>query len=146
MVSGVVLAVFGVFIVTQSLRMDLYIDDSPGPGFFPCLIGVAFLLSGVALFAMRMRSKSAGGEFRLPERHDAMRSIGLWLSVFVASVILGWLGFVLTALLLVAVIMFGIERRRGVAPVIVTLVIPALTWLLFGWLLQVRLPTGPFGF
>ena len=54
-------------------------------------------------------------------------------------------GFPLAMGLTVAAILFGIEGRRGLGAVLTTILIPLLTWLLFGVLLQVPLPTGPFG-
>ncbi|MQA06667.1 MAG: hypothetical protein GEV07_29520 [Streptosporangiales bacterium] len=146
MISGAVLVVFGIFVIAQSLQLDFYIDDTPGPGFFPFLLGTALALSGAILTATRLiRPKIGNEDLKLPSRPDAARSLGLWVSVFLASLLIGWLGFAVTALLLVAVILFVIERRRGWVPVVVTITIPALTWLLFGWLLQVQLPTGLFG-
>jgi putative tricarboxylic transport membrane protein len=146
MISGGILGGFGIFVVAQSLRLDFYTDGVPGPGFFPCLLGIALTVCGAILTASRwIRPKVGVEEFPLPSRDVATRSLGLWMSIFAASLLIGWLGFALTTVLLVAVILFGIERRRGLTPVIATIVIPLLTWLLFGWLLQVPLPTGLFG-
>ncbi|MQA79110.1 MAG: hypothetical protein GEV10_11650 [Streptosporangiales bacterium] len=143
---GAALVVLGVFALFQSLQLDFYDGEVPGPGFFPSLVGIALILSGVAVALIRLRtSKGVGGEFEPPSRQQAMRSLGLWAAVFVAALAVGFLGFPLTMLLLVAVILFVIEGRRSVGAVIATIVIPLVTWMLFALLLQVPLPTGPFG-
>jgi hypothetical protein len=47
--------------------------------------------------------------------------------------------------LLVAVLLLVIERRRSIGAIVTIVVTPLLAYLLFGALLQVRLPTGLFG-
>ncbi|MPZ60509.1 MAG: hypothetical protein GEU93_04270 [Propionibacteriales bacterium] len=145
-VSGGILAVFGVFVLFQSLQLRFYIEGVPGPGFFPALLGIALMVTGVALVVTRLRTpRGTAEEFRLPGRHEAMRSLGLWVAVMAAALLVGSLGFLLTMFLLVAVILFVIERRRGLSSVITAIAVPLLVWLLFAELLQVRLPAGPFG-
>ena len=73
------------------------------------------------------------------------RSLSLWVVVLAGVLLVGPLGFPLAMLLLVGAILFGIERRRNLAAVLTTVLIPVLAWLIFGQLLQVALPMGPFG-
>jgi hypothetical protein len=47
--------------------------------------------------------------------------------------------------LLVAVLLLVIERRWSVGTIVTIVLTPVLAYLLFGTLLQVRLPTGLFG-
>jgi hypothetical protein len=46
---------------------------------------------------------------------------------------------------LVAILLLGIERRRGPMTLLTIVVTPLLAYLLFGVLLQVPLPSGIFG-
>lgn len=146
-VSGGVLAAFGVFVTFQSLQLSFYSDRVPGPGFFPALLGIALIIAGGYLLLTRLRSTgdSADG-FTLPNRQQAIRALSLWVTILVATLLVGPLGFLLPMFLLVGVILFVIESRRGLGPAVTTIAIPLLTWLLFVQLLQVRLPAGPFGF
>jgi hypothetical protein len=66
----------------------------------------------------------------------------VWV-LFVASVpVLSVLGFVPTMVLLMAALMFGVERRRGPRPLFGVIVIPVALYVLFVDLLSIQLPTG----
>lgn len=145
-VLGAVVAVLGVFVLVQSLQLTFYAESVPGPGFFPTLLAIALIVLGASLALSRLLNPGDGAEeFRLPSRRQAVRSLRLWVALLAAALLLGTLGFLLTTFLLVAVIVFLFERRRGIGAVLTTVLIPLLAWLLFAQLLQVRLPAGPFG-
>lgn len=151
-VVGAIVAVFGGFVLFLSLQLRFYSANVPGPGFFPTLLAIALIVLGASLALTRLLKASSGVEkdggvekFELPSRRQAVRSLGLWIALLVAALLMANLGFLLTTLLLVAVIVFLFERRRGISAVLTTVLIPLLAWLLFAQLLQVRLPMGPLG-
>ena len=144
--SGAVIAVFGVFVLLQSLQLSFYIEGIPGPGFFPALVSIALIALGGWLVVTRLRAaRDAADGFELPSRQQASRSLSLWATILAAALLVGPLGFPIAMFLLVGVILFVIEGRRGVGAVLTTILIPVLSWLLFAGLLQVPLPAGPFG-
>ncbi|MGH8869917.1 MAG: tripartite tricarboxylate transporter TctB family protein [Actinomycetes bacterium] len=143
---GALLAVLGGVVLVQSRQLDFYLEGIPGPGFFPSILAVVLTGLGVVLVVTRVRApRESAREFPLPSRPQATRSLALWAAVLGATLLAGVLGFPLAMLLLVAVILFVIEGRRGIGAVATTIAIPLLAWLLFASLLQVPLPTGPFG-
>ena len=83
--------------------------------------------------------------FEMPNRRQAARSLSLWVLVLAGALLVSPLGFPLAMLLLVGVILFVLEGRRGIGAVLTTILIPLLSWLLFAELLQVPRPAGPFG-
>lgn len=144
--SGAVIGVFGVFMLFQSLQLSFFIEEIPGPGFFPALLAITLIALGAWLVATRLRAtRDTADGFRLPSRLQARRALSLWGVVLAAALLVGPLGFPIAMLLLVGVILFVIEGRRGLGPVLTTIAIPVLAWLLFAELLQVPLPAGPFG-
>jgi putative tricarboxylic transport membrane protein len=144
--SGVVLAIFGVFMLYQSLQMSFYADNVPGPGFFPALLAVALIVLGATLVVTRLRTPhDTADRLRLPSRQQASRSLSLWVAALAAALLVEPLGFPLAMFLLVAVILFVIEGRRGIGSAVTAVMIPLLAWLLFAELLLVPLPAGPFG-
>jgi putative tricarboxylic transport membrane protein len=144
--SGAVIAIFGVFVLLQSLQLSFYIEGIPGPGFFPALVAMALIVLGAWLIVTRLRAaRDTGDGFELPSRRQATRSLTLWGTVLAAALLVGPLGFPLAMLLLVGTILFVLERRRGLGAILTTVLIPILAWLLFAELLQVPLPVGPFG-
>jgi len=144
--SGAIIAVFGVFVLLQSLQLSFYIEGIPGPGFFPALVAIALIVLGVWLIVTRLRTaRDTADGFELPSRQQATRSLTLWGTVLAAALLVGPLGFPLAMLLLVGTILFVLEGRRGLGAILTTILIPILSWLLFAELLQVPLPVGPFG-
>jgi putative tricarboxylic transport membrane protein len=145
-VGGSIFVVVGAVILFQSLRLDFYAEGVPGPGFFPTVLAIVIAGTGGLLVVTRWgKSGRSFEEFRLPTRREAQRSLGLWGAILAASLLVGVVGFLAAMFLLVAVILLGIEGRRGVATIITIVLTPLLAYLLFGELLQVPLPTGLWG-
>jgi putative tricarboxylic transport membrane protein len=144
--AGAIFAIFGLYVFALSLRLDFYNDGVPGPGFFPAVLAIALIVCGVLLIALRLRgTKQDAGRFDLPSRSQARRSLGLWVLVLAATLLINVVGFVISMFLLVAAILLGIEGRRDISTIITVIATPLLAYLLFGWLLQVQLPAGVFG-
>jgi putative tricarboxylic transport membrane protein len=145
-VAGSIFTLAGLFVLYHSLQLAFYVEDVPGPGFFPTILAMALSTCGAALALSRARASEGDvEEFELPSRWQAKRSLGLWVTVLVASVLVGIVGFLAAMFLLVAVILLGIERRRGLGTIITVIATPLLAYLLFGTLLRVPLPAGVFG-
>jgi putative tricarboxylic transport membrane protein len=143
-IAGSIFVAVGVFVLVQSLKLSFYIDEVPGPGFFPTVLAVALMICGGLLILMALTGSSKE-EFELPTRGQAQRSLGLWLAILAASILVGVIGFLAAMFLLVAVILLGIEGRRSVGTIAAIILTPMLAYLLFGVLLRVPLPSGPFG-
>lgn len=154
--SGALLTALGLFVTFQALGLGFYDADVPGPGFFPTVLAVLLTVTGLILVVTRLRAPAERpAEERPSEESPAeegaraerpyVRPLALWAVIFVASLLVGLIGFPIAMLGLTAAVLFGIERRRGIGAVVTTLAIPLLAWLLFAVLLQVPLPTGPFG-
>jgi putative tricarboxylic transport membrane protein len=146
MVAGTIFILAGVFILTRSLRLNFYAEGVPGPGFFPSLLAIALAVTGGLLVLTRLRRpEGAFGDFTLPSRMHAQRSLGLWVAILAAVLLVDVVGFLVAMVFLVAVALIGIERRRGLAAIATIVLAPALAYLLFAQLLQVQLPSGLFG-
>lgn len=70
-------------------------------------------------------------------------TLAVWGLVLLAALGLPLLGFIPAMLLLSGGIMFGVERRFDWLSVVSAVLLPLLTYVLFGVLLDVRLPMGP---
>jgi putative tricarboxylic transport membrane protein len=145
-IAGIVFALVGVLVLFHSLQLPFYVEDVPGPGFFPTLLAVALSVCGAVLALSRARaSEDDADKFELPTRWQAKRSLGLWVAVLVASVLVGIVGFLVAMFFLVAVLLLGIEGRRGIGAIVAIIATPLLAYLLFASLLRVPLPAGVFG-
>jgi putative tricarboxylic transport membrane protein len=145
-VAGALFIALGALILPESLGMQFYTEGVPGPGFLPTLLAITIAFCGALLIVMTVAKPAEEfSEFERPSRSQARRSWGLWVALLGAVIAVNYLGFLIAMLMLVAVLLLVIEQRRGVGTIITIVVTPLLAYLLFGALLQVRLPTGLFG-
>ncbi|MDL2206947.1 tripartite tricarboxylate transporter TctB family protein [Eubacteriales bacterium OttesenSCG-928-N13] len=63
-VVGVLLAIFGIYVIVESLNMTVYNIFIDSPGFFPLIIGVILTILGAVLAVMGFK---AGGAVELKE-------------------------------------------------------------------------------
>jgi putative tricarboxylic transport membrane protein len=143
---GIVCVVAGLFMLFQSLGLDFTIEDTPGPGFFPSILAVGLMLVGATLAVTSAMSSTGAGFLEVPERSKVQRSLGLWILLLASVLLVTVVGFTIAMLVLVAALIFGLEGKRNLAGVATIIIIPLSVYLLFGLLLQVRFPTGVFGF
>ncbi|MGH2381479.1 MAG: tripartite tricarboxylate transporter TctB family protein, partial [Candidatus Limnocylindria bacterium] len=123
-----------------------YVEGTPGPGFFPALSSVALSVTGALLVLMRVRkSHDQLPEFKPPSRSELWRALAVWGGVLASTLLMQAVGFLITMIGLVAVLLLGVERTHSMSAVITIVAVPLLAYLLFGVLLQVPLPAGPFG-
>ena len=119
-------------------------DFTPGPAFLPRWVAGAGVLLSVILLVQAWR---AGGAARpeWPEKAGAIRVLlttgGLILCVPLAPV----LGFVVTTVLFMAVMMVGILRRRLLPSLLTAIGVGGMIYVVFVLWLKVGLPAGPLG-
>jgi putative tricarboxylic transport membrane protein len=143
---GAIFVAFALFVFVQSLKLDFYRDGIPGPGFFPILLAVALAIAGSILIVTSFAGrKDSQEEFETPSRAQVRRSLSVWLAVLGAVLLVPILGFILSMLILAAVLILGLEGKRHVAGIAAVILIPLSAYLLFVALLGVQFPTGVFG-
>lgn len=143
---GIFCLVLGIFILYRSSKLDFTIGNAPGPGFFPGVsAAVLALIGGLLALTSRGSSKNDDEVLAMPSLGQAKRSIGMWLFLLVSVLMFSVVGFLISMLVLVGALIFGLEGKRNIAGVATVVLIPLGVYLLFGVLLQARLPTGVFG-
>ncbi|WP_028936294.1 tripartite tricarboxylate transporter TctB family protein [Pseudonocardia spinosispora] len=147
-VLGVVVAALGVGALTAAVGLDRFgAHGVPGPGFFPDLLAVLLIVLGLLLALVSLRARTTGPAIE-PATEDrfevagAVRAGRVWLGFVVSIPLLLVIGFVPAMVALVAYLAFGVERIRGLRPLLASVLIPLGVYLLFVYLLGVDLP-GP---
>jgi hypothetical protein len=149
LVFGLVVAAVGAYALSLALDMAMYSSSrAPGPGFFPTLLAGLLLGLGLLLAATsvrRRRTPPEGDDAEPESRGDWHRQAraGTVLACYALTVpLLGLLGFVPTAALLVFVLLFGVEGRRNWRALAAAVLIPVAASIIFVDLLTIPLPQG----
>lgn len=134
----------GLTIMVSSLQVGFGRFTKPGPGLFPFFCGLILAVQGVVLC---LSGGAGSGKNDDPLRHSGavprflamVAVIVLWI---VAMPVLGWVPLTFLATLAIAKIM---AAEGWVKPVLLAGGNCAFSYLLFGYLLAIDLPTGFWG-
>jgi putative tricarboxylic transport membrane protein len=144
-VVGAVTVALAAYVLFGSRDLDFYAEGVPGPGFFPIVVAIALLISGLLLIVSRVFHIAVPEEEDREREQILPRSMLVWLALILSAALIPIIGFVATMVLLVAALLFGFERRRSIGAVVAVVVIPGLAYWLFARVLGVLLPTGVLG-
>jgi hypothetical protein len=144
---GAVAVAFGVIALIDAATLDMFGKKGvPGPGFFPVSLSIAVIALGAALVAvsvLRRMQHGRGPAGQLAgERHQLLRAAGVWLGFLIGIALMPLIGFVPATILLIAYLVFGVERIRGLKAVLVIVTVPLAAYALFVFVLGVELPAS----
>ncbi len=124
-----------------------------GPGDFPIIIAVMLAVFAVWLLVDTFRQPAAEKEpdsDQEPEstkNPQAMRDIITGFAIFTAMLVsMPLIGFSLAAAIFVCIFLLVIGRYKVYLAIPLAVLIPSFLWLIFGYLLTIPLPKGPWGF
>jgi len=123
-------------------------NGEPGPGFFPALLAGGLVVLGLVLgltYLLATPERLAKLEALKFSRSAVLRAGSVWAALAVSIALMSTLGFLPAAIFLVAVLVLGLERLKGLRAIAVLVVLPLGVYVLFSVLLDVRLPEGVFG-
>jgi hypothetical protein len=146
LLSGVLLAVFGLYVTIESARFSYVSEDGPGPGFLPFWLGIALCGLALSLAAVNLWR-------RAPRPLDAprlwlgeRRALSGWLALMGAIILFPLLGFSLSLVLLTLFLVAIMEGRSFWSAVVIALGIGIGFHLIFVVALGLSLPKSPLGF
>lgn len=123
--------------------MGLMGRDGPESGFFPFVASMLMLVAGMALMVMR---KHRAVDIDWPDVPGGMRVGGVCVGLAVIAFLLPIAGFALSGVLTMLILMKAVERATWTQATILSVVSVAVVIGLFGKLLGMPLPRGPWGF
>jgi putative tricarboxylic transport membrane protein len=147
LVSGSVWLGVGIFVTIGSVSfLEVGTLTSPAPGLFPFVAGAALSLLSLAILikaAFEKEKRSLGELWRRSNWLGVFYAIG---SLFIYSMLLEWVGFVICTALLLIFLFRTIEPQKWKMAIGVAISSSVGFYLLFDRVLQVLLPKGLFGF
>jgi putative tricarboxylic transport membrane protein len=146
-ISGPFWFIFSVFISYESYKLGLGALRHPGPGFFFFWTGI--VIASLSLVVIVRSFKKRPGEEAIPSifgKWNMTKLVLVLISLFLYALLMEWLGFLIVTLLLFIFLLGAIEKKRWPIVVLVSLIVTALSYLIFEVGLQSQLPKGPLEF
>jgi putative tricarboxylic transport membrane protein len=141
-ISGGILLLVALAVAWEGRRLPIGTHHGPGPGYFPLILaGVLAVLALVIIARGRLTPPLATlGWVELP------RAVAVAAAAAFAALALERLGYRLTVILVLAILLGVVERRPPWLVALVTAGAAFGSFWLFHTVLRVPLPRGPFGF
>jgi putative tricarboxylic transport membrane protein len=136
--SGFFFFAFSLFVLWESMRAGLGTLHKPGSGFLS-------FCAGVILAALSLMLVYQGWGLRKSQKPLSLRVTLALASLFVYSLVLETIGFIIATFLLVGIFFRIGESRRWWVLLGMSVSVALLTYLIFGVLLHVYFPRGFLG-
>ena len=128
----------GAAVIIGSIRLRLGTPTEPQPGFYPFMAGIILIVLCGILLIRAFSGRSPGGE----TIGEIRRPVILILGLFVYSVVLDLLGYVIATVILSGVVLCVLDTKGWWKIAVISLVLSCGTYFLFDRLLDVSLPVG----
>src|SRR3989304_5776282 len=138
---GFLFALFSLYVCVESVRLGLGTYQQPGAGFVPFCAGVTLGILSLALIFLAFVLDAKKAE----AWHNPDRILMVFLAILGFTLLLEWLGFILSALLLIWFLLKVVERRGGGFSVGVALLVAGASYVVFDVWLRAHLPAGILG-
>ena len=140
---GLFFVALGIFAILSVGNLPIFETNRPGPALFPIIVAIIFIGCGGLLTILQFVRPSTG---KAPEWDRISRVVAVVAILIVAVVLMPILGFVVISVLLLAAILFGVERKFTITSLVVVIGMPILFWIAFVELMGLRLPAGILAF
>ncbi|KIX15385.1 hypothetical protein X474_03385 [Dethiosulfatarculus sandiegensis] len=147
LVGGSVIALLGCFLIQQSLALEYWLSDGPGPGFLPVWAGVLILSGGLMqAFLGYKKARTEKGQRQKGESGNPLL-LSIIIGLIIVSILaMSYLGFCISMFVLVGSLVF-LTRKHTLKICLITAFCTTLGfYTLFKYLLSIPLPKGIIGF
>jgi len=141
-VAGAAFVGFGLLVIALSGDLPMGGLSMPGSGFLPKILAGLMIFFGLVLIARAGESRP----FAEVEWTDAKHAAAVTAITAAGIAAFELLGFLITMVLLMFLLLVAIERRPLHWAALYSLGVVGLTYVTFEYLLKTPLVTGPFGF
>ena len=145
-ISGIFWLLFSGFICIESYRLGLGSLHQPGPGFIFFWTAAAMGVLSIAVFVQAWATKKTSEpESPIFGRENVLKIILVLLALFLYAFFMETLGFILITLLLFIFLLGMIEKKRWGLTIFVSMMVTAISYLVFEIWLRSQLPKGLLG-
>jgi putative tricarboxylic transport membrane protein len=145
--SGLAWLCAGLFVIIGSVSsLEVGTLTSPAPGLFPFVAGIVLSVLSMAILLKALFVKQKTGLRELWGRSNCLGVLYAAGALFIYAILLEWVGFVITTVLLLIFLFRAIEPQKWRMAIGLGISSSIGFYLLFDRVLQVLLPRGIFGF
>jgi hypothetical protein len=145
--AGAVVLAIGAAMLFESMKFAYVVEGVPGPGFLPRWIAIGIVGTGLLLTVKGICLRPGAQEaIPWPDAGGWARVALMLGGLAVSLLLLNWLGFVLTTMLFMTVVIFGLGVRSWRILAMIPILAAAGLYILFAVLLSVPLPKGILAF
>ena len=144
-VAAAVLFLLAAGVGAEALRLRSYTSLGPGPGFFPLWLAVILGVLSLLMFVEARRRPQAEPMPFLATRDAYMRMAIVVAAITASVILLQPLGFRLTMLGMLLVVLFGLGRDHAIVKLATAGLGSFGVHYAFVQWLHIPLPRGPFG-
>jgi putative tricarboxylic transport membrane protein len=141
-VAGAVFFLFALGVLWENRAFPLGSVTKPGPGYMPMVLAIILAVMAVLVILTGGRSPSV----RSLDWSEKKHALAILTGCAFTALALERIGYRLTVILLVGLLLWVVERKGPVVTAAMALGLSLSTFYLFCTLLQVPLPLGPGGF
>jgi len=145
-ISGMVLAALGVYIIVEARQWEYLGADGPGAGFFPLWYGIAMVVLALLLVGGSLLRRAAAAHAAPANWRKVGHALTSWAAFAVSIALLKPLGFLVSFALFTFFVVAVIYRRPLPAALAIAVGGALGFYLVFPLALNVSLPVGMFGF
>ena len=142
-VLNVVWGLLGFATMVNGYSLGLKGSYGPDSGLFPLICGAIILVCGLTLTVRFDATREAAPAW--PRGTAVWRVLGVIAGLVCMAAILPYLGFAISSSITTFVLLQTVERSRLIESVVITAVSVAAVMGIFGHLLGMSLPRGPWG-
>lgn len=140
---NVIWCLIGLGTMVNSWTLGLMGPSGPESGLFPMICGAIIAICGLALLLGQRASRVADPQW--PRGAALIRIGGVSAGLVAMAATLPYLGFAISSAITTFVLLQTVERSRPIESLVLSVVSVAVVMYLFGHLLGMSLPRGPWG-
>ncbi len=149
-VSGLFWLIFSAFVSYASYKLGLGSLHQPGPGFLFFWTGIVTAVLSVIVVLMSLRKPSSEGAqepvFGKGGKGHVTKIVLVLLALLLYALLMEPLGFLIVTLLFFLFLLGVVEKKRWFFAVMASLIVTAVSYLVFETGLQSQLPKGILDF
>lgn len=144
-ITGFVIAFLGIGILWEGRHLTWGTLSHPGPGFFPTILAILFII--LSLFLIIPRGKKGEEREAFPPWSTIYRQLIPICAALLAYVgLLDSVGFILLTLFLMFFLFVKVSYLKWYTALFTAFVSTGITYLIFEVILKSSFPKGPLGF